>query len=189
VQADTTWTQGALVITLSRRWFSLTGTEQVVPDANTDSVLVTSRIAGSDSTARYVVTVGHAGTSSIGGLNPLRDEYWLRIAQADTLTSRFTALHRPVTRYFDGRTTTNANHVRWIKPTTAEPTYPASGTLTLTLAAIAYRDAARLDVEKSWNAIIVVTFNGTRYPDVAINGAWFYVWDLETGQVHRGNSA
>ena len=188
VRTDTTWTEGALVVTLSRRWFSLAGIEQDTPDETTDSVRVTSRIAGSDSTERYAVTVGHAGASSIGGLNPARDELWIDIVQADTLVSRFEALHRPVTRWFEGRTTTIANDVRWIKPTTV-PTYPASGTLVMTLAAVAYRDGARIDVEKSWNALIVVRFNGTRYPNVVINGSWHYVWDVETGLIIRAGSA
>jgi hypothetical protein len=188
VQSDTTWSHGSLVFELSRRWFSLTGTEQDLPDATTDSVHVTSRIAGTDSTDRYVVTIGHAGSSSLGGLNPLRDEVWLNVAQSDTLVSRFAALYRPVTRHFEGRTITTASDVRWLKPTSPEPTYPGSGTLVMTLAAIAYRDGARLDVEKSWNATIVITFNGTRYPDVVINGSWQYVWDMESGTIVRAGS-
>lgn len=188
VMADTTWTAGALTITLSRTWYSLTGEEQAQPGPTTDSVSVTSRIAGSDSTARWAVTVGHAGWAGVGGLNPLRDAWWLNGSQADTLSSRFTALHRPVTRWFDARTQTTVANVRWTKPLTSEPTYPSSGTATLVLAATAWRDGARVEVERTLAATIVVRFNGTRYPDVSINGSYRYTWDLETGTIVRAGA-
>jgi hypothetical protein len=181
---DTTWTSGGLTFTLHRTWYSLSGTEQALPDATTDSVHVTSRVTGTDSTTSRVFTVRDAGTAGIGGLHPSREEWWLNGTQADSLSSRFTALYRPVTRWFYARTHTIISNVRWTKPTTV-PTYPSSGTVALSLVATSFRDGSRVDVEKWIWADVVVTFNGTRYPDVTVAELYHYVWDLETGAMIR----
>jgi hypothetical protein len=37
------------------------------------------------------------------------------------------------------------------------------------------------DVEKHLSAIVVITFNGTEYPDVVINGVYHFKWDMQHG--------
>ncbi|MGH7724369.1 MAG: hypothetical protein ACREOU_02975 [Candidatus Eiseniibacteriota bacterium] len=187
VQTDTTFYAGDVTITLSRTWYSLTGDEQTVPDATTDSVHSTSRVTGDAETPRYTVTIGHAGELGIGGLNPVRSDIWINGSCHDTLTSHFTALTRPVERWFLCRTSSVIDDVRWMKPN-GSPTYPESGTITMTLFAARHRDGDRLDVDRTVEATVVVTFNGTRYPDVTVNATWHYVWDLDNGTIVRAGT-
>lgn len=184
VLTDTTFTQDGVTVALSRSWFSLTGMEQSLPDADTDSVHSTSRVTGEAQSARYDVVIGHAGQLGIGGIHPSRTEIWINGAMADTLTSHFQALVRPVERWFVCRTSSVIQDVRWPK-STGMNTYPGSGTITMTLFASRNRDGDRLDFDRTFEATVVVTFNGTRYPDVTVNATWHYVWDLDNGTIVR----
>jgi len=188
VLSDTTFQRGDVTFQLDRRFFSLTHVEQVVPDLTTDSVVVTSRAFGTDSTssARYRVTVGHAGQLRAGGLIDARPVATLEGAWADTLDSRFTALQAAVTRTFYTRVLTVANGVTvqksWVQG------YPSGGTIVWTIHAQRTRDGNRADVEKTLDAVVTLTFNGTRYPVVTVNGTWSYTLDLDTGLIARSGS-
>ena len=187
VLSDTTFERGNVTFELSRRFFSVTQIEQTVPDGTTDSVVVTSRAFGTDSTssARYRVTVGHAGQLRVGGLFALRPVATIEGAWADTLDSRFTALQAAVTRTFYARVLTVANGVTIEK---AGSGYPASGTIVWTIHAQRTRDGNRADVEKVLDAVVTLTFNGTRYPTLTVNGVWSYQLDLDTGILTRYGS-
>lgn len=184
VVPDTTFTVGGVLFELHRSWFDQGGTEQSAPDSGTDSIHVTSRVTGSAATPGYEVAVGHAGQVGIGGLHPSRSSVWINGACADTLVSHFTAIHRPVERWFVCRTSSDIDDVVWVKPS-GTTTYPGSGTITMTLTAVSYRDGAYVDVVKTVNATVVVQFNGTRTPLVTVNGVWMYLLDLDTGTITR----
>jgi hypothetical protein len=180
---DTTWTQGALTFRLTRRWFNGLGVEQTLPDATTDSIHVTTRVFGSDSTAHYAVTVGHSGWLGIGGVWPARDVLWIDASRADTLNTRFTALTGSATRYFEAKTLTTVQDVLWVEPTTT--TYPSAGSITMVIAARRFTTAARTTVDRTFNSVVVVEFDGTRYAHATVNGTFHYLIDLETGAVTR----
>lgn len=184
---DTTFQRGNITFELSRRWFSVSHVEQTVPDGVTDSVVVTSRAFGTDSTstARYRVTVGHAGQLRAGGLIALRPVATLEGAWADTLDSRFTALSTAVTRTFYARSLGVANGIRVPKSGSG---YPSAGTIVWTIHAQRTRAGNRAEVEKTLDAVVTLTFNGTRYPTVRVNGVWSYVLDLDTGAVVRAGT-
>jgi len=182
--ADTAWTQGNLTFQLTRRWFDAAGTPQALPTATTDSIEVTTRVFGSDSTARWAATIGHSGRLGIGGLSPARTALWIDATRADTLTTRFTTLGGSTTRWFDARTLTTVQDVLWTKPTTA--TYPSAGTVTMVISARRFTSAALTTVDHTFTSVVVVTFNGTRYAHGVVNGTFHYTIDLETGQVTRG---
>jgi hypothetical protein len=44
-------------------------------------------------------------------------------------------------------------------------------------------------VEKTLSAVVVITFNGTRYPIVTVNGNWSYTLDLDTHVLARAGLA
>ena len=185
VLSDTTFQRGDVTFQLSRRWFNFLHVEQSVPDGTTDSLVVTSRAFGTDSTSsvRYRVTVGHAGQLRAGGLNVLRPMATLQGAWADTLDSRFTALQEAVTRTFYARVLTAANGITIQK--SGGTGYPATGTIVWTIHAERTREGNRADVEKTLDAVVTLTFNGTRYPVVTVNGTWSYTLDLDTGLISR----
>jgi hypothetical protein len=183
--SDTTFERGSVTFELSRRWFSVTHVEQTVPDLTTDSLVVTSRASGTDSTTstRYRVTVGHAGQLRAGGLIALRPVATLEGAWTDTLDSRFTALSAAVTRTFYARVLTVGYGITIQK--SGGTGYPATGTITWTIHAQRTRDGNRADIEKTLDALVTLTFNGTRYPTVTVNGVWSYKLDLDTGEIIR----
>jgi len=189
VLSDTTFQRGDVTFVLSRRYFNAAHVEQTVPDASTDSVVVGSRASGTDSTssARYRVTVGHAGQLRAGGLIALRPTVTLEGAWADTLDARFTALRTAVTRTFYSRVVTVANGIRIPKSST--DTYPTAGSIVWTVHAERTRNGDRGDVEKTLDAVVTLTFNGTRFPVLTVNGAWSYSLDLVTGTVSLAGSA
>ena len=186
---DTTFSRGDITFQLSRRWFSVTHVEQTVPDGTTDSVVVTSRVFGTDSTsltsARYQVTIGHAGQLRAGGLIALRPVATLEGAWTDTLDSRFRALASAERRTFYARSLGVANGIRVPKTGSG---YPTAGTIVWTIHAQRTRNGDRADVEKRLDAVVTLTFNGTRYPTVIVNGTWSYQLDLETGAVVRAGT-
>ena len=63
--------------------------------------------------------------------------------------------------------------------------YPLSGRVTLVVRAERLRSGIRGDLERTYNAVIVIEFDGTRTPMVTVNGQWRYHWDLDAGVVSR----
>ena len=187
--SDTSFTRGAITFQLSRRWFNVAQVEQTVPDATTDSLVVTTRAFGADSTStgRYRVVVGHAGQLRVGGLVAARPIYTAAGGAADTLDSRFTSLSGGVTRTFYARLLGIATGIEIPK---ASPTgYPTTGTVRWVIHAERTRSGDRGDVEKTLDATVLLTFNGTRYPTLTVNATWGYMLDLDSGAVTRGGGA
>jgi len=189
VLTDTTFQRGNVTFELSRRYFTAAHVEQTVPDATTDSVVIGSRAFGTDSTssARYRVTVGHAGQLRLGGLIAARPIVTLEGAWGDTLDARFTALRQAVTRTFYARVLTVGNGVRVPKSSTTG--YPTAGQIVWTVHAERTRNGVLGDVEKTLDAVVTLTFNGTRFPVLTVNGTWSYSLDLVTGTVSAAGSA
>lgn len=187
--SDTSFTRGAITFQLSRRWFSFAHVEQTVPDATTDSLVVTTRAFGADSTSttRYRVVVGHSGQLRIGGLVATRPIYTIGAGAADTLDSRFTSLSGSVTRTFYARLLSVATGIE--VPKSSPTGYPTTGTVRWVIHAERTRSGDRGDIEKTLDATVTLSFNGTRYPTLTVNGTWGYVLDLETGAVTRGGGA
>jgi len=185
---DTTLIVGNLTITLSRRYYDLFGDSQDAPSSTTDSVFATSRVAGSVSDARFDATYGQTGWIGIGGINPALPTLHIDGQSSDTLTTHFSALYQDLERFCESRASTTLNDVAWVKPN-GSPTYPASGTATIALAWTRFTDGSHGTIEKSANATIVITFNGTATPNVVVNGTWHYQWNLDTGEVVRAGGA
>ena len=60
-----------------------------------------------------------------------------------------------------------------------------SGTATWVMHVDRLRSGDRGDISSTFDAVVVVTFNGTRNPDVTVNGSFHYTIDLATGAVTR----
>jgi hypothetical protein len=185
--SDTTFARGDVTFELHRAFFDLAGNAQVFPDATTDSVVVTSRASGTDSTssAQWRASVGHAGALDAGGLNPIHDTFHLAGAWSDTLTTHFTSLSGGTT--VDCYAQTHGVGAGIDLPKAA--TYPSDGTITWTIYAQRLRNGQRVSVEKTLQALVVITFNGTRYPIVTVNGTWSYTLDLDTHTLARAGVA
>lgn len=68
------------------------------------------------------------------------------------------------------------------KPFAQNP-YPTSGTVTWSVQVDKLATQGSATAEEHWNASAVVTFNGSRYVPLVVNGMWSFTLDLETGVV------
>ena len=178
---DTTVTVGGLTIEVTRDFYN--AQDQVLPSYGPDAVKLiwTSRIYGSIQTERDTLTVGHSASVQFVGIQPADTAITIDGAAFDTLLNVFRSYDGTRTRYFYWRSSLTAADVFWVK--TSE--WPKSGTLTFVVKADRLRSNNRGDVEAHLNATVVITFNGTDHPDVVINGAWHYKWDMQNGTMVR----
>jgi hypothetical protein len=184
---DTTFTRGNVTFTLTRRFFDLFGDSQDAYGPTTDSVYATSRVTGSVASPQFDASFGQAGWIGVGGLNPMISVLTISGQSDDTLSTHFTALNVDLERFCESRTSTTLTGIAWPKPS-GSPTYPTEGTATIVLAFTRYTDGSRGTIEKSANATVIITFNGTANPTVSVNGTWHYVWNMDTGAVARAGA-
>jgi len=182
--SETTFTVGNVTYTFTRAFYDADGVE--LPEYGPAAVRlrVTSRAGGGIVTPQFEATLGHAGLTDVTGIAPLADTLEFDGAGDDTVQTRFTSLDGLRTRYFYWLAHLAYADVRLLKDRDSNP-WPLSGTATWALRAERLRSGSRADVEATFDALVVVTFNGTQYPEVAVNGTYRYRMNLNTGQVAR----
>jgi hypothetical protein len=74
------------------------------------------------------------------------------------------------------------NQVRRDKPLEEHP-YPASGSASWSVDASRAWQTPNGSGEEQYACAVVVTFNGTRYVPMVVNGQYTYTLDLDTGEV------
>ena len=184
--SETTFSVGAITFTFTRIY--LNQLHNAMPSFNpllTWGIAETSRATGSITTAQYTASVGRAGTLDLWNISVAAPETLIANGTAaDTAQSSFTSAFTGGQRYFYCVQSGVMSNVRTLKPVTSS-SYPLSGTMIWTLSADRLRSNSRVDVEAHFTGIVVVTFNGTRYPDLTVNGIYHYRFDLKTGAVQR----
>jgi len=63
--------------------------------------------------------------------------------------------------------------------------YLLSGTLSYVVHAVRYRSNQFAEVEKTWDATVVIVFDGTATPELTVNGVFHYRLNLVSGVVAR----
>jgi hypothetical protein len=132
-------------------------------------------------TARDTATIGHHAQLVVTGIQVAVDTLTFNGTANDTLTNSFRSYDGTVSRHFHWLSQLAIASVKWAK---GAP-YAASGTATFTVSADRSRDAGGGGVEAHWDAVVVVTFNGTATPEIVVNGTWHYQWNMVTGEVTR----
>lgn len=138
-----------------------------------------SHIWGTLVTPRDTAAIQHHSNLDFTGIQPADTAVVLNGACADTLLNRFRSADSLVTGYGFWRSTLAAANV--VVRKAGGP--PSSGTLTLRVKLDALRSSSTGDVIKRVDATVVVTFNGTRHPDVVVAGTYRYKWDMDHGTV------
>ncbi len=183
--AETTFTVGGITYTLSRTFYDagdnvMAGFDPIL----TARVHATSRATGAIATQRFTATVGRSGWLDVRGVSALAETLAVDGASYDTCQSSFRSLDGLRTRYFYMVASCSLAALRWLKPPANAP-WPLSGTATWTIRADRLRSNNRADIEAHFEAVVVVTFNGTQYADLEVTGGWRYRLDLKTGAVTR----
>ena len=182
--AETTFTAGNVTYSFAWAFYDAEGAE--LPEYGPAAVRmrVTSRAAGGIVTPRFEATLGHAGLTDVTGVAPAADTLEFDGAADDTVQTRFTSLDGLRDRYCFWLAHLAHADVRLLKDREVNP-WPLSGTATWAVHAERLRSNDRADVEAAYDALVVVTFNGTQYPEVTVDGAFRYRMNLNSGEIVR----
>jgi hypothetical protein len=185
VAAETTFTVGAVTWHVVRAFYDAQG----APMADYDPVATTRMLTmadahGSITMPRYSASFGHASSLDLRGLSVLQDTLWFNGVAHDTCQSAFASFDSTRTRHLYLESAATWTNVRWLKPVATYP-WPLGGTVVWNIQADRLRSNDVADVEVHLSALVTVTFNGTRFVPVVVNGTWTYTLDLLTGTVVR----
>jgi len=136
-----------------------------------------SHIWGTVESLRDTATIQHHSNLDFTGIQRLDTALVINGTCADTLLNKFHSLDSLLTRYGYWRSTLTAAAIALRKA----DAMPLSGTLTYVVKVDKLRSSVQGDVEKHLSAIVVITFNGTRFPDVVVNGVYHFKWDRQHG--------
>jgi hypothetical protein len=183
---DTTFVQSGITYTASRTFYD--ADDNPLSDYGPTATWLrwTSRATGTYEGPRDTATVAHSAQLDVHGIQAGQDTLKFDGGCADTLENRFRSYDGSRTRYFFWVSNTSIDDVRFLKSLIqVGASWPVHGIVTIVVAADRLRSNNRLDVEAHFDAIIVVTFNASGGAVIAINGMYYYQWNLATGQVTR----
>jgi hypothetical protein len=136
-----------------------------------------SHIWGAVESTRDTAAIEHHSNLDFTGIQLADTALTLDGTCADTLLNRFQSLDSLVTRYGYWRSTLTAAAILMRKADGR----PLSGSLTYVAKVDKLRSSAQGDVEKHLSAVVVITFDGTQFPEVVINGVHHFQWDMQHG--------
>jgi hypothetical protein len=143
----------------------------------------TSRAWGTYTGPRDTASVGHAAILDVRGIDGIQDTLPFDGTSNDTLQCSFRSYDGTRTRWFFWTGSATVENVRLLRSTPGQP--PHAGTVTFAVSADRLRSNNRVDVEAHFDAVVIVTFNGTTEAEILVNGSWDYRWNLITGAITR----
>ena len=183
---DTTFVQSGITYTASRTFYD--ADDNPLSDYGPTATWLkwTSHATGTYEGPRDTASVGHSANLDVHGIQAAQDTLKFDGGCADTLQNRFRSYDGTRTRYFYWVSNTSIGDVRFLKSLIqVGAAWPVHGIVTIVVSADRLRSNNRLDVEAHFDALIIVTFNATGGAVIAINGQYYYQWNLATGQVTR----
>jgi len=183
-QAETTWTDDNVTYTLGVTFYDVDGNELPGYGPAAHRMVVTTRATGDFTNGQFSASLGHAGNLDVTGLEAAWDTLRFNGTAHDSVDASFQSLDGQRERYFQWRSAAVLTNVDLLKDRQANP-YPLSGTLTYIVHAVRFRSNQFSEVEKTWDATVLVTFDGTATPELTVNGTFHYRVNLVTGVVIR----
>jgi hypothetical protein len=183
-QAETTFTSGGVTYTLGVTFYDAGNNALSGYGPLATRMVVTTRATGLFTGQQFAASLGEAGSLDVTGIEAAKDTLVFNGSCADSVDAAFQSLDGLGTRYFRWRSGAVLADVPLLKNRQANP-YPLSGTLTYTVHADRYGSNQFSTVEKSWDATVVIVFNGTATPDLTVNGVYHYKVNLSNGVVVR----
>jgi hypothetical protein len=181
VAADTVWVVGGVTYEASRSWYDAQRQAVASWGPTVVGMLWNSRASGTVTGARYQGSVSRSTQFDIGGVATDMDTATVNGAVQDTCQSAFSSMDGQRQSYFFAVSHVTLGAVRLDK--TGTNPYPLDGTLTWSLSVDRLRSTNRADVEGHIDAYAIVTFNGTQFPQIVVNGQYHYTLNLVTGAV------
>ncbi len=183
--SETTFTSGGITYTFTRQYLNQYHNGMAYFDPLvTWGIAETWRASGGISGTQFSATIGRAGTLNLWNVSTAApDTVSMNGTSDDTLQCSFVSVFNGSQHYFYSQMAGVMTDVMVPKPITSN--YPASGNLTWVISADRLRSSSRGDIASHFDATVVVTFNGTRFPNVTVNGSYRYTIDLKTGLIAR----
>src|SRR5262249_18449400 len=182
--ADTTFTTGNVTITLSRTFYDAGGNELQQWDPSATRARIDSWVRGTVTGPQYQATFGRSGTLDIDALAAGADTVVFAGTATDTVDATYTSIDGARSADAHGLGTRVLAAVKKLKDRNINP-WPLSGTATWNVSVDKYATGPNGAIEAHWDAVAVLTFNGTRYARLLVNGRYRYTVDLQTGAVVR----
>ena len=182
--ADTTFARGPFTITLERIFFDIDDNALQPWDPSAVRAVIHSWLRGAVTGVRYQATAGRTGTLNVNGLAAAVDTLVFDGTATDTTDARYASLDGSRTADVHVLSTRVLAGVRALKNRGVNP-WPLGGTATWNLSVDKYANTPRGGLEAHVDAVVVVTFDGTPYADVTVNGRYRYRLNLQTGDVAR----
>jgi len=182
--AETTFTNGGITYTLGVTFFDANGNELPGYGPLAHRMLVTTRATGDIATQQFTASLGHAGSLDVTGIEATEDSLTFQGACNDSVDASFQSLDGQRTRTFHWLSSAILANVKALKDRQVNP-YPLSGTATFIVHAERFASNQSLEVDRVWDATVVVVFNGTANPELTVNGSFHYTVNLNTGVVAR----
>ncbi len=163
------------------RWYDASGGEQFWYDSTTTARVVTDQTArGSYSGEGYTATMGHAGHVDLAGLLASQPQIIVSATRNDTLDAAYSGIQGEA--QLSLKCSGAYAQVSRLKPLEENP-HPSAGTASWSIVAHRAFQNGQGSHAQNFNTSVLVTFNGTRFVPLVVNGQWHYTLDLETGQV------
>jgi hypothetical protein len=175
--------EGSFSWAFSIKFFDASGNpQQMFVPGSTARAEIMARARGSLSTAEHQASVGVYRLLDVRGLLPDETELLVNGAANDTADASFEASDGSASRsyHFLGRGA--LVDVRQLKDERVNP-YPLGGQARWNVNVDAFADDAEGPREAHYQASVVITFNGTRHPEIEISESYRYSMDLETGEI------
>lgn len=183
-QAETTFTSGGVTYTLGVTFYDADGNQLAGYGPLASRMQVTTRATGAFSGQQFAASLGESGTLDVTGLEAAKDTLVFNGTCADSVDAAFQSLDGLRTRYFRWRSGAVLAAANLLKNRQTNP-YPLSGTLTYTVHAVRYGSNQLATVDRTWDATVVIVFDGTATPALTVNGVYHYQVNLATGVVVR----
>lgn len=182
---DTTTTWNGITYQASRTFYD--ALDNVLADWSPLAVRMrwTSRAYGTYEGVRDTASVEHDATLDFRGIQAGQDTVRVNGVCRDTLQNTFRSLDGVFVRYFLWIDSAAVDEVRILKSTVPSGGWPISGSISYAVSVDRLRSNNRGDVEAHFEAVVVVTFDGTSQPEIVVNGTYRYHWNMQTGQVTR----
>jgi len=173
-ESDVAWTFDAT-------WYDAAGGEQVAYDSATTARVVTHQTGrGTYSDVGFTATLGHSAVVDLSGLLAAATQVSVTATRSDTLQANYSGQDGEAQLTL--RCTGGLAQVTRDKPLTENP-YPASGSASWSVDGHRAAQTPNGSFSDDYEVTVSVTFNGTRYVPLVVDGRFQYLLDLETGVV------
>ena len=182
---DTTATWNGITYEASRTFYDALDNELADYSLLAVRMRWASRAHGTYEGVRDTASVGHAATMDFRGIQVGQDTVRINGVCRDTLDNTFRSLDGVFVRHFLWIGSSAVDDVRILKSTLPSGGWPIGGSISYSVSVDRLRSNNLADVEVHFEAVVVVTFNGTNEPEIVVNGTYRYRWNMQTGQVTR----